>query len=147
MQFDGDGKCVTAADHTRSIRDAARALDAARARGDPSPPGRCSARRSHPHRTLAPRQSRVAAAGKLRAAINFGNPILHTRDALTGEARGVSVDYWHANSRVASAVPVELVLYTSAGRCSTGATKNAWDVAFLAIDRCASADSRSPQLT
>ena|SRR5436305_10181866 len=34
----------------------------------------------------------LAPSGKWRAAINFGNPILATRDAATGEARGVSVD-------------------------------------------------------
>ena len=34
----------------------------------------------------------LAPAGKLRAAINFGNPILATKDAATGAPRGVSVD-------------------------------------------------------
>ena len=34
----------------------------------------------------------LAPSGKLRAAINFGNPIVATRDPATGEARGVSVD-------------------------------------------------------
>jgi polar amino acid transport system substrate-binding protein len=34
----------------------------------------------------------LAPTGKLRAAINFGNPILATKDAATGEPRGVSVD-------------------------------------------------------
>ena len=36
--------------------------------------------------------SELAPDGRLRAAINFGNPILATRDPATGEARGVSVD-------------------------------------------------------
>jgi ABC-type amino acid transport substrate-binding protein len=52
----------------------------------------------------------LAATGKLRAAINFGNPILATRDPATGEARGTSVDLARElGSRLG--VPVELVLY------------------------------------
>ena len=39
-----------------------------------------------------PELTDLAPTGTLRAAINFGNPILATRDAATGEARGVSVD-------------------------------------------------------
>jgi len=34
----------------------------------------------------------LAPTGKLRAAINFGNPVLAAKDVATGEARGVSVD-------------------------------------------------------
>lgn len=34
----------------------------------------------------------VAPGGALRAAINFGNPILATKDAATGAPRGLSVD-------------------------------------------------------
>ena len=34
----------------------------------------------------------IAPEGKLRAAINFGNPVLAQRDATTGEPRGISVD-------------------------------------------------------
>lgn len=37
-------------------------------------------------------RSELAPSGKLRAAINFGNPILATKDAATGDPRGVSVD-------------------------------------------------------
>jgi polar amino acid transport system substrate-binding protein len=75
----------------------------------------------------------LAPSGKLRAAINFGNPILATRDAASGEARGVSVDLARELARRLD-LPVELVLYTSAGQVFDGATKNAWDIAFLAID-------------
>lgn len=35
--------------------------------------------------------SDLASTGKLRAAINFGNPILAVREASTGEARSHSV--------------------------------------------------------
>src|SRR6185369_2066331 len=34
----------------------------------------------------------LAPSGRLRAAINFGNPILAAKDPATGEPRGVSVD-------------------------------------------------------
>ena len=37
-------------------------------------------------------RSDLAPTDTLRAAINFGNPILAARDASTGEPRGVSVD-------------------------------------------------------
>jgi len=43
----------------------------------------------------APPQAAVAdlaPGGKLRAAINFGNPILATKDAASGQPRGVSLD-------------------------------------------------------
>ena len=61
----------------------------------------------------------LAPDGKLRAAINFGNPILATRDAATGEARGVSVDLARELARRLG-VPVELVLYTAAGKVVEG---------------------------
>jgi polar amino acid transport system substrate-binding protein len=57
----------------------------------------------------------LAPTGKIRAAINFGNPILATKDAATGEPRGVSVDLARELGR-RLAVPVELVTFTSAGQ-------------------------------
>jgi polar amino acid transport system substrate-binding protein len=69
----------------------------------------------------------------LRAAINFGNPILATRDAATGEARGVSVDLARELGRRLG-VPVELVLYTAAGKVVEGIKAGAWDIGFFAID-------------
>ncbi len=81
----------------------------------------------------------LAPNGKLRAAINFGNPILATRNAATGEARGVSVDLARElGSRLG--VPVELVLYTAAGKVVEGLQSGAWDVAFVAIDPARSVD-------
>src|SRR5206468_5291358 len=75
----------------------------------------------------------LAPNGKLRAAINFGNPILATKDAATGEARGVSVDLARELARRLG-VPVELVLFNAAGKVVEGLKENAWDVAFVAID-------------
>ena len=77
--------------------------------------------------------SDLAPTGKLRAAINFGNPVLASKDPATGEPRGVSVDL----SRELAArlgVPVELVAYAAAGRVVEGLKTQAWDVAYVAID-------------
>src|SRR5687768_6055131 len=55
----------------------------------------------------------LASTGKLRAAINFGNPILASRGA-DGQPRGVSVDLAREAARRLG-VPIELVQFTSAG--------------------------------
>jgi polar amino acid transport system substrate-binding protein len=57
----------------------------------------------------------LAPTGKLRAAINFGNPVLAAKDAATGEARGVSVDLALELGRRLG-VPVVLVSYDAAGK-------------------------------
>ena len=82
----------------------------------------------------------LAPTGKLRAAINFGNPILATRDAATGEPRGVSVDLARELARRLG-VPVELVIYTAAGKVVEGIKAGAWDVGFFAIDPVRAADT------
>ncbi len=81
----------------------------------------------------------LAPSGTLRAAINFGNPILAVRDAATGEARGVSVDLARDLGRRLE-VPVELVLYTAAGKVVEGIKKGEWDIGFFAIDPVRAAD-------
>ncbi len=75
----------------------------------------------------------LAPQGRLRAAINFGNPILATRDPAGGAPRGVSVDL---SRELASrlGVPVELVTFDAAGKVVEAARTGAWDVAFVAID-------------
>ena len=75
----------------------------------------------------------LAPSGKLRAAINFGNPILAVKDPATGDPRGVSVDLARELGTRLN-VPVELVLYESAGNVVAGQKAGAWDVAFLAVD-------------
>ena len=73
----------------------------------------------------------LAPGGMLRAAINFGNPILASRAG--GELRGVSVDL----SRELAArlgAPLQFVTYESAGQVVFAAPSQAWDVAFVAID-------------
>jgi polar amino acid transport system substrate-binding protein len=81
----------------------------------------------------------LAPTGKLRAAINFGNPVLAGRDPATGEPSGVTIDL----SRELAArlgVPVEFIAYSAAGKVVEGAKKNEWDVAFVAIDPIRGAD-------
>ena len=83
--------------------------------------------------------SDLAPSGKLRAAINLGNPILASKDAATGELRGVSVDL----SRELAGrlgVPVEFVPYAAAGRVVDGVKTKSWDVAFVAIDPARAVD-------
>jgi polar amino acid transport system substrate-binding protein len=74
----------------------------------------------------------LAPTGKLRAAINFGNPVLVQKDG-AGEARGVSPDLARELARRAG-VPLELVPYDSAGKVFDALKTGAWDLAFLAIE-------------
>jgi polar amino acid transport system substrate-binding protein len=75
----------------------------------------------------------LAPTGTLRAAINFGNPVLAQHDAATGEARGVSVDLARELARRAT-LPVALIPYDTARAVFEASGSNAWDIAFLAID-------------
>ncbi|WP_082883348.1 ABC transporter substrate-binding protein [Caballeronia calidae] len=75
----------------------------------------------------------LAPEGTLRAAINFGNPVLAQRDATTGEPRGISVDLSRELARRLG-VPVELVPFEAAGKVADAAKAGKWDIAFLAID-------------
>lgn len=84
--------------------------------------------------------SELAPSGKLRVAINFGNPLLATRQPTTGQAKGVSVDLAIELARRLG-VPIELVTYTAAGKVVEGVKSGAWDVAFFAIDPVRAADT------
>ena len=75
----------------------------------------------------------LAPTGRLSAAINFGNPILATKDAATGETRGVSVDLARELGRRLN-VPVELVTFASAGQVMEAFKTGTIDVGFVAID-------------
>ncbi|WP_394781629.1 ABC transporter substrate-binding protein [Undibacterium sp.] len=75
----------------------------------------------------------LAPGGKLRAAINYGNPILANRDAATGEPSGVSVDLALELARRLD-VPLELVTFDAAGKVSAAVAANEVDVAFYAQD-------------
>jgi polar amino acid transport system substrate-binding protein len=77
--------------------------------------------------------SELAPQGRLRAAINYGNPVLAQQDPATGEPRGVSVDLARALGRRLD-VPVELVTFDAAGKVVAALGAGGWDLAFLAID-------------
>lgn len=81
----------------------------------------------------------LAPSGRLKAAINFGNPILAVKDAAGGEPRGVSVDLARELGRRLG-VAVELVTFTSAGKVVEAVRDAQVDVAFVAIDPVRGAD-------
>ncbi len=80
----------------------------------------------------------LAPTGKLRAAINFGNPILASKNS-TGEPRGVSVDLARELGKRLG-VPVELVLFDTAGKAVEAIKTAQVDIAFVAIDPVRGAD-------
>jgi polar amino acid transport system substrate-binding protein len=71
--------------------------------------------------------------GKLRASINLGNPILASKDALTGEAKGVSVDLSRELARRLG-VSLELKVFDAAAKSVAAVTSNEADIGFFAID-------------
>jgi polar amino acid transport system substrate-binding protein len=75
----------------------------------------------------------LASTGKLRAAINYGNFILATKDRATGESRGVAVDLTQEVARRLG-VPVEIVAYDSVAVMGDAAPTGVWDIAFLGSD-------------
>jgi polar amino acid transport system substrate-binding protein len=77
--------------------------------------------------------SDLAPTGKLRAVINYGNPILAKKDAATGEPTGVSVDLARELARRLG-VEAELVTVTSAGKSVETLAAGRVDVGFFAID-------------
>ncbi|MDR3672146.1 MAG: ABC transporter substrate-binding protein [Holophaga sp.] len=74
----------------------------------------------------------LAPGGRLRVAINLGNPVLAQR-APSGELGGVSVELARELGRRLR-VPVELIPFDGAGKVVAALREQAWDVAFLAID-------------
>jgi polar amino acid transport system substrate-binding protein len=71
--------------------------------------------------------------GKLRAAINYGNFILATKDKTTGESKGVAIDLANALATQLG-VPLEIVAYDLVAVMVDAAPSNAWDIAFLGSD-------------
>jgi polar amino acid transport system substrate-binding protein len=80
----------------------------------------------------------LAPTGRLRAAINFGNPVLATRGP-SGEPQGVSVDLAREAARRLD-VPVELITYPAAGQVVEAIKAKQVDLAFVAIDPVRGAD-------
>ncbi len=84
-------------------------------------------------------KAQLSTTGRLRAAINYGNPILAARGA-NGEPQGVSVDLaQEAGKRLG--VPVELVTFNSAGNAVEAIKSRQVDLAFVAIDPVRAADT------
>lgn len=83
--------------------------------------------------------SELGSTGKLRAAINFGNPILANRGP-NGEPTGVSVDLAREAGRRLG-LPVELVTFNSAGSVVEAVKARQVDLAFVAIDPVRAADT------
>ena len=75
----------------------------------------------------------LAPSGTLRAALNFGNPVLVQRDPATNEPRGVTVDLARELARRLN-VALEFVPFEAAGKVFEGLKTSSWDIAFLAIE-------------
>ncbi len=71
--------------------------------------------------------------GVLRASINTGNPILASLDPKTGQPHGVSIDLANALAERLG-VPLELVVFDTAGKSVEAVTNEQADVGFFAID-------------
>jgi polar amino acid transport system substrate-binding protein len=75
----------------------------------------------------------IAPTGRLRASINLGNPVLATRDAVTGEVSGVSVDLAHALAGQLG-VGIDLIVTDAAGKSVETVRSGNADIGFFAID-------------
>ena len=73
----------------------------------------------------------IAPSGTLRAAINFGNPVLAQRDGASGEPRGVSAALARA---LAARLGLALQYMPFSGAGGVTSAVGTWDVAFLAVD-------------
>lgn len=74
----------------------------------------------------------LAPGGILRAAINFGNPVL-AQQAADGSPQGVSVQLAKALAKELN-VPLEMVTFDAAGKVFAALDQNIWNVAFMAIE-------------
>jgi polar amino acid transport system substrate-binding protein len=74
-----------------------------------------------------------APTGALRASINLGNPILAAQDAATGRPKGVSVDLAAAFA-ARLGVPLQLVVFDTAGKSVDAVTAEQADIGFFAVD-------------
>ncbi len=75
--------------------------------------------------------SELSPTGRLRAAINLGNPVLVQGTAAA--PRGVTVDLAHELAR-RTGLALELVPFDGAGKVFEALNAGAWDIAFLAIE-------------
>lgn len=87
----------------------------------------------------------LAPTGRLRVAINFGNPVLAQKDPASGAPRGVSAELAQALAERLGVTP-DFIAYDAAGKVFDALASGAWDLAFLAIDpvRAAGIDFSAP---
>lgn len=75
----------------------------------------------------------LAPTGRLRAGVNVGNTAVVRIDPDTGKLSGRSIDTFEAIG-AALGLPVDYVIYQSAGQVVAAAHDEAWDIASLAVD-------------
>lgn len=87
----------------------------------------------------------LAPTGKLRAAVNFDNALLASKDPVSGEPGGISAELARELARRLG-VGVEFVPYYAAGKVVEGMRTDGWDICFLAVDpvRAALIDFTAP---
>ncbi len=81
----------------------------------------------------------LAPTGKIRAAINVGNIVLAKAGEGGAEPSGITVDLAREVGKRLG-VPVEFVVFDSAGKVSGAANKGVWDICFLAIEPARAAE-------
>ncbi len=77
--------------------------------------------------------SAFAPGGTLRAAINLGNPVLASKDPVSGEPAGVSADLAYEFARRLG-VAIELVTFEKAAASVDAVRNDEADIGFFAID-------------
>jgi polar amino acid transport system substrate-binding protein len=78
-------------------------------------------------------RAEMAPTGTIRAALNFANPVLATRDTPDGQPGGIAAELTRELGRRLD-VQVRFLPYDSAAAMADAARSDAWDVAFLAAD-------------
>jgi len=78
-------------------------------------------------------RNELAPTGKLRAAINYNNPLLARRDAASGTLTGLAVELSSELARRVG-IPLEIIPVDAAGKITGSARDNVWDIGYLAID-------------
>ena len=78
-------------------------------------------------------KSELVPAGKLRVGVNLGNFLLVSKDAATGELRGVVPDLAAELARRLGTT-AELVSFSGAGQVADGAKTGAWDIGFIGAE-------------
>ena len=108
-------------------------------------PPRPSLRPRHPAPGRGRAVTPLAPGGTLRAAINFGNPVLAQRGT-GGEPGGVTIALATELAR-RLAVPLSIVAFDQAGKVTDALPEDRYDVCFLARDPSAARASPSPNPT